>query len=296
MQVSDSAHTGKTTDARNRIFGIWTSFCVEHHVEPSLANVHDAEQRLCYLLVFSMRYRSEGQKGKSVSANTVTDALLAVGAGIANLGQPDPRKETPGSNRNHPLLAAFLKGLRDKDDPAKRSYPANIPIVRNLWTILGVNDPIYGRVNRHVCDLTIIAFYWLLRPAEYTPSHGAGRSQAFRFCDVSFTIGDAFRSATDPSLNDVHESSVTSATLTFTDQKNGVRGEQVAQRANSDPIMCPAKALFSAHPTPPGLPRPGYDSTLHLLRHNRQSPRRHQHYNHQRSTSQCPKSPTDYRH
>ena len=244
MQVSDSAHTGKTTDARNRIFGIWTSFCIEHHVEASLANVPDAEQRLCYLLVFSMRYRSEGQKGKSVSANTVTDALLAVGSGIANLGQPDPRKETPGSTRNHPLLAAFLKGLRDKDDPAKRSYPANIPIVRNLWNILGVDDPIYGRVNRHVCDLTIIAFYWLLRPAEYTPSRGAGRSQAFRFCDVSFTIGDVVRSATDLSLNDVTESSVTSAVLTFTDQKNGVRGEQVAQRANTDPIMCPAKALF----------------------------------------------------
>jgi hypothetical protein len=45
-------------------------------------------------------------------------------------------------------------------------------------------------------------------------------------------------------LNDVHESSVTSAALTFTDQKNGVRGEQVAQRANSDQLMCPVKALF----------------------------------------------------
>jgi hypothetical protein len=244
MQVSDSAHTGKTTNARNKIFGIWTSFCHEHRVEPSLKGVRNTEQRLCYMLVFSLRYRREGQTGKSVSADTVADALLAVGSGISNLGEPDPRKEFPGSTRNHPLLAAFLKGLRDKDDPAKRSYPANVPIIRNLWTLLDVDDPIAGRANKHVCDLTIIAFYWLLRPAEYTPSRTAGRSQAFRFCDVFFTVGDVVRCATDPSLNDVHVSSVTSAALTFTDQKNGVRGEQVAQRANSDPIMCPAKALF----------------------------------------------------
>ena len=244
MQVNDSATTGKTTTARNKIFGIWTSFCHDHQIQPSLSDVHDSELRICYILVFSLRYRREGQKGHSVTAGTVADALLAVGSGITNLGQPDPRKEVPGSTRNHPLLAAFLKGLRDQDDPAKRSYPANIPIVRNLWTILDIDHPKFGRANKHVCDLTIIGFYWLLRPAEYTPSRGAGRSQAFRFCDVSFTVGDVVRSATDPSLNDVHESSVTSATLTFTDQKNGVRGEQVAQRANSDPVMCPAKALF----------------------------------------------------
>ena len=181
MQVSNSAHTGKTTKARNKIFGIWTSFCLEHQIDPSLRDVHDAEQRICYILVFSLRYRREGQTGESVSAGTVADVLLAVGSGISNLGQPDPRKEFPGSNRNHPLLASFLKGLRDQDDPAKRSYPANIPIVRNLWTILNIDHPTLGRVNRHVCNLTIIAFYWLLRPAEYTPSRGAGRSQAFHF-------------------------------------------------------------------------------------------------------------------
>lgn len=167
-----------------------------------------------------------------------------MGTGITHLGEPDPRKEFPGANRNHPLLAAFIKGLKDHEDPAKRSYPANVPIVRHMWDLLNHNHPTAGNLNRHVCNLSITAFYWLLRPAEYTPSTGEGRSQAFRFCDAIFTIGDVVRCATDPSLNDVHESSVTSAALTFTDQKNGVRGEQVAQRANSDPIMCPAKALF----------------------------------------------------
>jgi hypothetical protein len=50
--------------------------------------------------------------------------------------------------------------------------------------------------------------------------------------------------ATDPSLNDVQESQIYAGSLTFADQKNGVRGEQVAQRATRNPDLCPAKALF----------------------------------------------------
>lgn len=167
-----------------------------------------------------------------------------MGQGIANLGQPDPRKEAPGSQRNHPLLAAFLKALRNKDDPAKRSYPANIPIIRHMPNILNTQDPDFGRANAQVIDLTIIAFYWLLRPAEYTHSNAVGRSQAFRIRDAFFYLGDRVLNATDTSLNDVDIETVTAAVLTFTDQKNAVRGEQVAQRATSDPLLCPAKALF----------------------------------------------------
>jgi hypothetical protein len=48
----------------------------------------------------------------------VKDALLAVGPGISNLGEPDPQKEVAGGLRNHPLLQAFFKGMANKDDPA----------------------------------------------------------------------------------------------------------------------------------------------------------------------------------
>ena len=244
LQVADTSLTSKTAKARQQIFGVWATFCAEHGIHPSLSDVLDRELKVIYLLVFSLRYQRSGQKGKSVQSGSVADALLAVGAGITDLGQPDPRKEVPGSSRNHPLLASYLKGLRDNEEPAKRSYPANIPILRHMWEVLWLDHPTAGNANRHVCNLSIVAFYWLLRPAEYTPSTGAGRSQAFRLQDVVFTVGDVIRNATDPSLNDVHETSVSAGALTFTDQKNGVRGEQVAQRANSDKIMCPVKALF----------------------------------------------------
>ncbi len=248
LQVSSTANTAKTDAGRNQIFGVWSSFCRSVCVDPSLRDVVGHETKLSYLLVFGLRYRQEGQKNKSVRADTVTDALLAVGKGISDLGESDPRKEVPGGQRNHPLLAAFLKGLRNKDDPSSRSYPANVTILRNLYNVLDQTDLIHGQANAHVLNLTITAFYWLLRPAEYTASPDAGRSQAFRFCDVAFTVkaGAAYRThiATDPSLNEVAETDLFAASLQFTDQKNGVRGEQVAQRATNDPDLCPARALF----------------------------------------------------
>jgi hypothetical protein len=137
---------------------------------------------------------------------------------------------------------------------------------------LDVNDALHGQANRHAIDLSITAFYWLLRPAEYTLST-AERSQAFRLCDVAFSIGDTVYSATNASLNDVNASDVDSATLTFSDQKNCVRGEQVAQHATNDPLLCPAKALFRItkhlreHHAPPDTPLCAYYDASNTLRY-----------------------------
>jgi hypothetical protein len=130
-----------------------------------------------------------------------------------------------------------------------------------MVTELDTQDPDAGNANQHVIDLCIVAFYWLLRPAEYTNStNKESRSQAFRLRDIAFYVGDKLYSATNASLNDVDIETVTAASLTFTDQKNCVRGEQVSQRATNDPLMCPAKALFRLtlhqrqHNAPPDIP------------------------------------------
>ena len=47
----------------------------------------------------------------------------------------------------------------------------------------------WGTLNAHLIDLVIVAFYWLLRPAEYLHSDTAeGRTQAFKLRDVCLTI------------------------------------------------------------------------------------------------------------
>jgi hypothetical protein len=196
-------------------------------------------------MVFGLRYRVPRTAKKPNRGDTVEKALKAVGQGIANLGGRDPRKETDGSLRNDPVLAAFLKRLRDEDDPATRAYPANLTILRGLLDALDIGDDEHGALNSHLIDLIIVAYYWLLRPAEYldTPSDEDSRSQAFLFRDICLTIDGTTTDGPSTPLNDEIVQRITHATLRFSDQKNAVRGEQVGHRANNDPFFCPAKAL-----------------------------------------------------
>ena len=189
-----------------------------------------------------MRYRTQN----AVRGDTVANALKAVGQGIAHMGGCDPRKHIVGSTVNDPILAAFLKRLKDQDDPATRAYPANLTILRGLLDALALDDPEYGTLNAHVIDLIIVAYYWLLRPAEYLEGAAAdedSRSQAFLFRDISLTIDGYVTDGPTTPLNDEIVQRINHATLCFFDQKNSVRGEQVGHRANNDPFFCPAKAL-----------------------------------------------------
>jgi hypothetical protein len=196
-------------------------------------------------MVFGLRYRHPKGSKKPIRGDTIDKALKAVGQGIANLGGRDPRKETDGSLRNDPVLAAFLKRLRDEDDPATRAHPANLTILRGLLDALDIGDDEYGALNAHIIDLIIVAFYWLLRPAEYldSASDEDSRSQAFLYRDISLTLDGTTTDGPSTPLNDELVQRITNATLRFSDQKNAVRGEQVGHRANTDPFFCPAKAL-----------------------------------------------------
>ena len=163
--------------------------------------------------------------------------------GITHLGQPDPRKVAPGSDKNDPLLADFLSALADQDSPATRAYPANLTILRAAAQILDTRHTVDGQANTHVLDLMVIGFFCLLRPAEYLYSSGKTRSQAFCLCDIHLTVDGAVLPASSLLLNDETLSRISHATLTFSDQKAGVRGEAITHRSNSDPFLCPCKAL-----------------------------------------------------
>ena len=167
-----------------------------------------------------------------------------MGQGIQDLDEPDPRKP-PGSDKFYPLLADFLRALKDEDDPETRAYPANITLIRQLPAVLDTEHEDHGTLNTVIIDLIIVGFFWLLRPAEYTAAADKkARTQCFRLCDIHLTIGDHTYPATTAPLNDENDVlTIQSAALTFSDQKNAVRGEIVSHRANNDPFFCPVKAL-----------------------------------------------------
>ena len=140
------------------------------------------------------------------------------------------------------------------DDPASRAYPVNVTILRQLFLALDLQHPELGGLQHHTIQLCIVAFFWLLRPAEYllSPDSAESRSQAFRLCDVTLTIHDKVYAApdaplydekADPQTAEQFAASIFMASLTFTDQKNCVKGEQIGQRPTADPDLCPCKVL-----------------------------------------------------
>jgi hypothetical protein len=93
--------------------------------------------------------------------------------------------------------------------------------------------------NLAVADMIAIAFFFLLRPGEYTAT--SSDTTPFRLADVQLFIGSI---CIDPlTCTDATLWSSTFASLTFTTQKNGVRGEVIGLGRSGNNQLCPVLAL-----------------------------------------------------
>jgi hypothetical protein len=96
------------------------------------------------------------------------------------------------------------------------------------------NDPI----TQALADMICLAFFFLLRPGEYTGT--VTITQPFACRDVSFFLGDHRLDKATATADQLY--SATFVTLEFTTQKNGVRGEVIGLGRSGDPSFCPVLA------------------------------------------------------
>jgi hypothetical protein len=90
-----------------------------------------------------------------------------------------------------------------------------------------------------ISDMIVMAFFFLLRPGEYTAT--PSDTTPFRMCDVQLFIGPV---RIDPATADEQSLwSATFASLTFTNQKNSVRGEIIGLGRSGDPQFCPVLTI-----------------------------------------------------
>ncbi|KAL7454161.1 hypothetical protein ACHAWC_006751, partial [Mediolabrus comicus] len=110
--------------------------------------------------------------------------------------------------------------------------------------------------SRAISDMITLAFFFLLRPGEYVDTNSD--STPFTLADVSLYLGDTYLDLT--SATDQQLLTATRVTLTFTTQKNGVRGEVIGLCSSGDPLLCPVRAAarriiyLRNHNAPPGTP------------------------------------------
>ena len=176
---------------------------------------------------------------------TVASALTAVGATISLAKGTNPTK-IANSDKLIPRLAQIMDGWKKDDPPLIKKLPVEADVPELLSSI--GHMPLANALDKAVGDLTLIAFYYLLRVGEYTVKQSRNHSKQtvqFRMKDITFFRKNVLGQLRQLSRlsSDADILSADSATLTLENQKNGWKGVCVHQESNGDPLHCPVRAL-----------------------------------------------------
>lgn len=227
--------TTQRAKAQDKHWDRWDAFCVEHHIDPFLRTFTDP---IPILQIFAQRYR-DGRLAPSqmqVRSRTVEDAIRAVGQKFARLGAKDIRKDSTGSIDFR--IQRQLRHYAKLDPPPARVKPVPITIITYILR------QAYGP-QRHldrcaIANIIVIAFFYLLRPGEYTGT--TTDDAAFTLADIGLHVGHRRLDLFTAPAHDIQ--AATAASYTFTTQKNGTRNEVITHGRSGDHLCCPVTATI----------------------------------------------------
>ena len=223
----------------------WCEYVAPLGVDPNLQRSGHAE-RVQLLAGFAARNRSGyyGRK-RTIKASTVASAITAIGQTIALEYAINPTK-IEGSDKLLPRLQQILEGWAKADPPTQKQLPVEADVPEYIAS-LG-RSPVATELDRAIGDLTLIAFYYLLRIGEYTSKrtrNDTKQTVQFKFEDITF-----FKKNRSGHLQCLPQHSPVTliatadgATLKLDNQKNGWKGVCVFHETNGDPFLCPVRAL-----------------------------------------------------
>ena len=248
--------------ASNTHWDKWVEFTNLLGLDPFL---HSIQDKVPILQVFLLRVRT-GQlaaQGRQVKSRSAEDYLRSVAQTYLSLGAPDPRADDAGNVdfRIRQMLKAY-----SKTDPApNRVKPVPVPVLRRVLAVAHAANDVFLEAT---ADMICIAFFFLLRPGEYTVS--PADSTPFELKDVQLFLGQ--RRLTLATALQAEILSATFASLTFDRQKNSVRGKVIGHATSGDLTLCPVRALgrrvlhLRSHNAAPSTPLAGaFTDTGHKL-------------------------------
>jgi integrase len=233
----------------------WLEFCSEARRDPYLLQcTKPVQQQL--LIGFAARIRRGYYgRGLKVQAQTPETSLRHVAQTLVLAGYPDPRRSYGSKDLDLPF-SRLLRSYKT-DDPAPKPQLA-LP-VRAIQCAVTHYTEIGTPIACAIADLLTIAFFFLLRPGEYTmPSaRTKTRTVQFRRQDVRFFKAGSILPHGTPLLQLRQADAVR---LYIDNQKNGQRGSTMHHTARTG-TFCPVKALanrvhhlYSLAPAEPAVP------------------------------------------
>jgi hypothetical protein len=164
----------------------WCAYVRPMGVDLYLQQVPFTKSVLC-LTGFAARTRTRYYgKGQQVQSSTVTSAITAIGQTIFLACNNNPTK-IAGSDKFIPAIQVMIDGYTKADPPTKKMLPVEADVPELLVKMR------YGKAglahSQAVGDLSLIAFYYLLRIGEYTvkgKQYESKQTIQFKMEDVTF--------------------------------------------------------------------------------------------------------------
>jgi hypothetical protein len=227
----------------------WVVFTSDLGLDPFLEAFQD---KVPFLQIFAGRVHSGelAARRNPVKSRSAEDHVRHVAQTFLNMGAKDPRLNS--AFQIDFLIQRTLRAWKQKDPAPLRIKPIPITIIQSI--AVSATSNVVDATFHAASDMIIIAFFFLLRPGEYTDNN----NDPFRLEDAQLFIGDArlpLMTAPESKLR-----LAWFALLTFTTQKNGVRGEVIGLACSGDLYLCPVQAItrhvlyLRAHLAPPTTP------------------------------------------
>ena len=168
-----------------------------------------------------------------------------MGQAFKRMGSKDPRTASTGCEIDY-RISQQLRGYNKTDPPPRRVRPAPITLVLHILdsTFGGGHAP--TAAESAIADMICIAFFYLLRPGEYTGT--TNDDAAFTLDDVRLNLGARHLDIKTAPLAEIE--AATSMSLYFTTQKNQRKGDSIAHGRSQHPRCCPVRSairLITAH-------------------------------------------------
>ena len=215
-------------------WNIWVEYCSADAIDSYSTNVVNP---FPYLQVFAHWYHNGriAACGNAFKSKTVSDVLQSVGQGFASLGTLDPRLISFG--KQDFCLGRQVRSYQKFDRPLVRVNHLPIFIVLCLFklSLAYSSDRLKALAN-----LICIAFYFCLRPGEYTVT--TSNDHAFSLNDVGL-----FSLYQQLSLCDTPDHlliTATHVTYTFIKQKYMNDGQVIANARSDHHLCCPVTATI----------------------------------------------------
>jgi hypothetical protein len=153
----------------------WIGFCNEMGLDQAF------EDKISILQVFLHRVRigELAANGDKIRARSAEDYLRSVAQTFLSMGADDPRLNS--ANKIDFRLQRMVAAWKKEDPPSNRVKTIPIKVLRRIAFIISTLDETTA-VLHATADMIFMAFFYLLRPGEYTDA--PSDTVPFTFQDV----------------------------------------------------------------------------------------------------------------